>query len=100
MSRQGEIVLLASFAVLRHFNDVDVPEAIAVKSCNSDGEGFERIVVRHIVKINRRGDSHTDMPAVPSFKDVFDCFTEKADSVRRNTSIFIGSPIRSRSEKL
>jgi hypothetical protein len=40
------------------------------------------------------------MAAIPDFQDVFDSFGEKADSIRRNTSIFIGSPIRSCSEKL
>jgi hypothetical protein len=40
------------------------------------------------------------MPAIPDFQDTFNRFSEKADSIRRNTSIFIGSPIRSCSEKL
>jgi hypothetical protein len=77
-----------------------VPEPIAVESCNRDGERFAWVVVRHIVKINRRRDSHTDLLAVPGFQDLFNCFREKADSIRRNTSVFIGSLIRSCSEKL
>src|SRR5271165_3851581 len=77
-----------------------VPEPIAVESCNRDGEGFEWVVVRHIVKTTRRRDSHPHMPAIPDFQDALNCFTEKADSIRRNTSVFIGSPIRSCSEKL
>ena len=99
-SRHGEIVAAASFAVLRRFNDVEVPEPIAVESCNRGGEGFEWVVIRHIVETTGRRDSYADMIAIPGFQDAFHCFREKADSIRRNTSIFIGSPIRSCSEKL
>jgi hypothetical protein len=38
--------------------------------------------------------------AVPGFQNPFNCFREKADSIRRNTSVFIGSLIRSCPEKL
>src|SRR5271165_3784228 len=95
VSRQGEILLAASFAVLRRFNDVEVPKPVVVESVDRDGEGFERVVVTHIVETTRRRDSHSNMPAVPDFQDVFDRFREKADSIRRNTTIFIASPIRS-----
>ena len=100
VSRYREILLVASFAVLRPFHDVKVPEPKTVEFCNRDGEGFEWVVVRHIVKVNRWRDSHTDLLPVPNFQHLFDCFREKADSIRRNTSIFISSVIRSCSEKL
>src|SRR5271157_5286841 len=77
-----------------------VPEPIAVESCHRDGVGFEWVSVRHIVKAARRRDSYTHLPASPDFQDAFNCFSEKADSIRRNTPIFVGSPIRSCSEKL
>ena len=77
-----------------------VPEPIVVQFSNRDGEGVEWVVVRHVVKTTRRRDPHTHMRAIPDFEDAFDCFREKADSIRRNTSIFIGSLIRSCSEKL
>ena len=93
MSRHGEIRLAASFAVLRRFNNMKVPEPIAVESCNRDGEGFKWVVVRHIVKATRWRDSYTHLPAIPDFQDAFHCFSEKADSIRRNTSIFVRSLI-------
>src|ERR1700727_3358678 len=100
VSRQREILLAASLAVLRLFNDMKIPEPIAVESCNCDGEGIAWVVIRHIVKINRRRDAHADLLAVPGFQNQFNCFREKADSIRGNTSVFIGSLIRSCSEKL
>ena len=81
MSRQGDSLLAASFAVLRPFNDVEVPEPKVVESCHRDGKGFEGVVVPHIVKVNRRRDAHTDLLAVPGFQNLFDCFREKADSI-------------------
>lgn len=58
------------------------------------------VVVVHIVEVNRRRDAHTDLLAVPGSEHLFDCFREKADSIRRSTPIFICSMVRPRSEKL
>ncbi len=38
----------AAASFLRRFNDMKVPEPIAVESSNRDGEGIEWVVVRHV----------------------------------------------------
>src|SRR5579863_4099857 len=100
MSGHGEILCAASFAVLRRFNHMKVPEPIAVETCNRGGKGFEWVVVRHVVEAACGRDSHAHLPALPDLEHAFHGLKEKADSIRRRASIFVGSPIRSCSKKL
>ena len=76
-----------------HLKTLYIPEPIAVESCNRDGEGFDRVVVRHSVKVIGRRYPYIDMTAFPDFQDAFNCLCEKADSIQRNASIFICSPV-------
>jgi hypothetical protein len=100
VSRHRAIFLAGPFAVLCHFNYVKVPEPISVECVDCDGESFVRVVVCHIVETARRRDSHTHLAALPDFQDPFNGLSEKADSIRRSTSILIRSLIRSGLEEL